>query len=398
MKGFAKKALSRLSRMPREQLEQLTMDIAAENETLLAVTDSLNSGLIICDAEWSILKVNKAAERFLPFVSRPTDFYRGDSQEPVWTFIDDLEISGFLKECSLHSKPLLTEEFTLSTQGGAARIITMTVQPYVQRKKMAGFIIRIDDITESRSQEVKLRRMESLASLTSLAASVAHEIKNPLGSISIHIQLIQKALKKARNGDGQLPEEKYVENYLTIVTEEIDRLNQIIVDFLFAVRPIQASLELVDVSELLERFCDFIKPELDNKKISLEKNLVHNPPHVYLDTKLFKQVLINLAQNAIAATPEDGKLLISSKLKNDRLLVAVADTGCGMDSDTVSRIFEPYYTTKANGTGLGLTMVYKIIKELGGDIDVKSFPGEGSVFTISLPVPQKELRSLEYKG
>ena len=263
---------------------------------------------------------------------------------------------------------------------------------------MAGYIIRIDDITETRSQEVKLRRMESLASLTSLAASVAHEIKNPLGAISIHIQLIQKALKKARAGDGTLPDEKFVENYLDIVTQEIERLNQIIVDFLFAVRPVQASLELVNLSEMLENFCQFIVPELDNKKISLEKDLLEKPPYVYLDTKLFKQVLINLAQNAIAAMKDGGKLLVSTKLKNDRLLVAIADTGCGMDAETVSRIFEPYFTTKANGTGLGLTMVYKIIKELGGDIDVKSFPDEGTIFTISLPVPQKELRALEYQG
>ncbi len=397
MKEFAKKALTRLTRMPREQLEKLTMDIAAENETLIAVIDSLNSGLIICDSSWNILKANKAASRYLPFISHPTDNYRGEDKEPVWSIIDDLEISGFLKECSVNNKSLVTDEFTVATQGGSARIITITVQPYVQRKKIAGFIIRIDDITEQRNQEVKLRRMESLASLTNLAASVAHEIKNPLGSISIHIQLIQKTLKKARSTDGKLPDEKFVENYLGIVTEEIERLNQIIVDFLFAVRPIQASLELVDISALLENFCSFIQPELDNKIISLEKDLLISPPHVYLDTKLFKQVLINLAQNAIAAMKNGGKLLVSSKLKNDRILVAIADSGCGMDSETLSRIFEPYFTTKANGTGLGLTMVYKIIKELGGDIDVKSFPGEGTVFTISLPVPQKELRALEYK-
>lgn len=391
MKEFAKKALTRLKRMPREQLETLTMDIAEENEFLLSVVDSLNSGLIICDADWLVLKANKAAERYVPF-------YRTDNREQVWSCIDDLEISGFLKECSVNKKSLVSDEFTVSTSGGSTRIITITVQPYVQRKKMAGYIIRIDDITETRSQEVKLRRMESLASLTSLAASVAHEIKNPLGAISIHIQLIQKALKKARAGDGKLPDEKFVENYLDIVTQEIERLNQIIVDFLFAVRPVQASLELVNLSEMLENFCQFIVPELDNKKISLEKDLLEKPPYVYLDTKLFKQVLINLAQNAIAAMKDGGKLLVSTKLKNDRLLVAIADTGCGMDAETVSRIFEPYFTTKANGTGLGLTMVYKIIKELGGDIDVKSFPDEGTIFTISLPVPQKELRALEYQG
>ena len=106
-------------------------------------------------------------------------------------------------------------------------------------------------------------------------------------------------------------------------------------------------------------------------------------------------MLINLAQNAIAAMEDGGKLLVTSKVSGDRFLVAVADTGCGMDADTVARVFEPYFTTKAKGTGLGLTMVYKIIKEFSGDIDVKSFPGEGTIFTISLPIPQKEKLLLE---
>ncbi|MBO7420010.1 MAG: two-component sensor histidine kinase, partial [Spirochaetaceae bacterium] len=214
----------------------------------------------------------------------------------------------------------------------------------------------------------------------------------------IHIQLIQKALKKARAGDGMLPDRKFVENYLDVVNEEIDRLNKIIVDFLFAVRPIQAKLEPVNPNEIINSLMEFMRPEFEKAKVELKLELLDKPPNLMLDVALFKQVIMNLAQNAVAAMKNGGILGINTQIKNDHFIITVADTGDGMDEQTCSRIFEPYFTTKANGTGLGLTMVYKIIKESAGEIDVRSFPGEGTIFTISLPVPQKERRSIEYDG
>lgn len=384
-----------ISKLPAEQVVQLVDSLSAENETLYSILESLNTGLLICDEEWKLMQVNKAAERYVPLKVRSSEYRYGENSEYVWKIVEDDDVAGFIKMCSERQKCNISEEFTLSTQSGASRIITVSIQLLVQKKEYAGIIIKIDDVTEKRNQEVLLRRMESLASLTNLAASVAHEIKNPLGSISIHIQLIQKALEKARKTDGLLPDTGFTDKHIAIVNEEIERLNQIIVDFLFAVRPVSATLELVDVNEELRSFAAFVQPELERKNISFEVHLEERPPRILLDTKLFKQVLINLAQNAIAAMEDGGKLLVTSKISGDRFLVAVADTGCGMDADTVARVFEPYFTTKAKGTGLGLTMVYKIIKEFSGDIDVKSFPGEGTIFTISLPIPQKEKLLLE---
>ena len=395
MKGFSKRVTQMISKLPAEQVVQLVDSLSAENETLYSILESLNTGLLICDEEWKLMQVNKAAERYVPLKVRSSEYRYGENSEYVWKIVEDDDVAGFIKMCSERQKCNISEEFTLSTQSGASRIITVSIQLLVQKKEYAGIIIKIDDVTEKRNQEVLLRRMESLASLTNLAASVAHEIKNPLGSISIHIQLIQKALEKARKTDGLLPDTGFTDKHIAIVNEEIERLNQIIVDFLFAVRPVSATLELVDVNEELRSFAAFVQPELERKNISFEVHLEERPPRILLDTKLFKQVLINLAQNAIAAMEDGGKLLVTSKISGDRFLVAVADTGCGMDADTVARVFEPYFTTKAKGTGLGLTMVYKIIKEFSGDIDVKSFPGEGTIFTISLPIPQKEKLLLE---
>ncbi|MCR4940003.1 MAG: PAS domain S-box protein [Treponemataceae bacterium] len=395
MKGFTKRVSQMISKLPTEQVVQLVDSLSAENESLYSILESLNTGLIICDENWKLMQVNKAAERYIPLKIRGSDYRYGENADFVWKIIDDDDVAEFLRTCSERQKCNISEEFTVSTASGSSKIINVSIQLLVQKKEYAGIIIKIDDITEKRNQEVLLRRMESLASLTNLAASVAHEIKNPLGSISIHIQLIQKALLKARKTDGLLPDMGFMDKHISVVNEEIERLNQIIVDFLFAVRPVSASLEPVDVNERIKAFISFAQPELDKKNIRLEVHLAEKAPKILLDPKLFKQALINLVQNAIAAMTEGGDLLISTKMAGERFVIAIADTGCGMDSETVSRVFEPYFTTKAKGTGLGLTMVYKIIKEFSGDIDVKSFPGEGTVFTISLPVPQKEKLLLE---
>lgn len=399
MRRYAKRLAQKVAKLSNEQVESLLDMVLEENETLDAVMESLNTGLLICDKAGNLLLTNKTAERLLPFNATRVSLAEQRGQTtPVWNIIADSDISAFLRSVYEKPKNQTSEEFTLETAGGSVRIIVVTALPLVQKKRVTGTLIQIEDVTDARNQQTLLRRMESLASLTNLAASVAHEIKNPLGAISIHIQLIQKALKRAREGDGMLPDEKFVEKYLDVVNEEIDRLNRIIVDFLFAVRPIQAKLEPVNPNEIINSLMDFMKPEFEKADVELKLELLDKPPNLMLDVALFKQVIMNLAQNAVAAMKTGGILGINTQIKNDHFIITVADTGEGMDEQTCSRIFEPYFTTKANGTGLGLTMVYKIIKESAGEIDVRSFPGEGTIFTISLPVPQKERRSIEYDG
>ena len=247
--------------------------------------------------------------------------------------------------------------------------------------------------------------METLAGLTNVAASVAHEIKNPLGAISIHIQLMQKALKKKRDGDGLLPPAKYAEDYLDVITQEIERLNKIVVDFLMAVRPISANLELVSANKILSEFISFFMPEFKEKNITLESSLCPCEVRVLVDSKLFREVIVNLSQNAIFAISKKfdddesrikGKITIKTKTENDRFILTFSDDGIGMSEETASRVFEPYFTTKSNGTGLGMAMSYKIIKEFSGDISVNSSLGFGTTFTITLPIPQTDKKLIEF--
>ncbi len=428
MNDFISKVSQKIGKLSDEQLERLITDLQSENNALSSVLESLSTGLVIVDGSWRLLQMNKAAERCLPLkvrVARQSQEQKGESQ-PVWSLIDDTFIAEFLRSCASEQKTNVSEEFSLS-KDDKVLFFTIAVMPLIERRRkddsesretrIVGSIISVDDITEKRQQEILLHRMESLASLTSLAASVAHEIKNPLGAISIHIQLLQKVVRKARAGDGMLPAPKFMEEYLDVINGEIESLNKIVVDFLFAVRPVQATMELAEPDALVEKTVSFFLPEFESKCVNVVLRLCKASPRLLIDEKLFREVIVNLAQNALAAIQERfpvrevpkeehsgcttyrrGELVLESFVKNDEYVLTVADNGCGMDSKTSSRIFEPYYTTKSSGTGLGLTTVYKIIKEFRGGIDVKSVPGHGTVFTIKLPVPQRNTQLLEDKS
>ena len=409
MNDFNKNVLKKFPKLTHEHIEKIVQKLISDNDRYDSILESLSTGLAVVDKDWHLLQTNKAAERLIPFnariLERNSDYY-------VWELIDDVDITSYLEGCAREMKSNVSEEFSVAV-GEHFKFITISVLPLVKKistaddvtnTEIAGWVITADDVTEKRRSEILLHRMESLASLTNLAASVAHEIKNPLGAISIHIQLLQKAVAKSRAGDGMLPKEKFMEDYISVINEEIDSLNKIVVNFLVAVRPVQANMQLTSPDSIIENFADFFRPEFESKGISLETKLQKSAVRLLLDEKLFREVLINLAQNAIAALDskkkngvddEKASVVIESYLSEDRYKITFSDNGCGMDEETTSRIFEPYYTTKATGTGLGMTMVYKIIKEFQGDISVKSESGKGTVFTITLPIPQKKVMLLE---
>lgn len=388
MRDFFKRATSKISKLTPEQLEALIDTMAEENETLNGVLQSLHTGLIVCNSDWILEYKNKAVSRFIPI----SLFHKN---EPVWESVKNIQIAEFLKRNSSVQKKHTTEEFLTFDSTGNRQFLSVSVYTLVRSRKLWGYIIQIDDVTEKRKQEMRIRRMESLEGLTNLAASVAHEIKNPLGAISIHMQLLQKSLKKAREGDGTLPSEKFAERYVTVVNEEIERLNQIIVDFLTAVRPVKPEVKGIDPSEVILSFINFIEPQLEDKNIVLTVALMNMSPFIVIDPKLFNQVLVNLAQNSLAAMPRGGELSLTTTVKDDKFELTFKDTGSGMSVETIEKIYEPYFTTKAQGTGLGLSFVYKIIKEMSGSINVKSELGQGTEFTLTFPIYDREQRLLE---
>ena len=400
MTNFKTRIADKIAKLSDSQLQTLFEALTSDNMMLSSIIESLTSGVMIVDNDWIPILSNKAVERYVPLTMHLSD---GKAEGiKIFKLVKDKDISIFFKNCCDFNKTNISEEFTVSTSSGTVRFITVTVSPLITNDQFNGNIIVVRDITEKRNQEILLHRMESLASLTNLAANVAPEIKNPLGAISIHIQLLQKAIAKARDNEDKLPDKKFVENYIDVVNEEIANLNKIVVDFLFAVRPVSANLELLHPNTIVEKLIDFLKPEYEKENVKLNVALCPEDTKLLLDEKLFREVIVNLSQNAIHAVNEknnsehDKIIVITSVIRDDKYVLSITDNGCGIPEDKLNKIFEPYYTTKATGTGLGLTTVYKIVKEFSGDISVKSIAGEGTSFIISIPVPQLNKKLLAY--
>ncbi len=404
MRGYVKRVSQKFNKLSNEQLISLLDGMVEENENLYSILECISAGLLILDNDFILQQSNKIVESRLSF-----SVYLDDPKAatvPIWEIMEDEEIGEYFKKCWEKGITNTTEDFTVMTSGGSIRFLTITMTPLMHDGNTTGKIILVRDVTEKKNQEVLLHRMENLANLTNLAAGMAHEIKNPLGAISIHIQLIQKALEKARENKNILPEKKFVEDHVDVVNDEINHLNKLIMDFLFAVRPINAQLELKKPSALIQNIVDFFTPEFHDNGINVKLIIKDSESRLLLDEKLLRDVIMNLAQNALAAikqkkdddkTPADytGEFTIECASAENKYYIIISDNGCGMKSETVSKIFEPYFTTKANGTGLGMTMVYKIVKEFSGDIHVESQEGKGTVFTMVFPLQQDGKLAIE---
>ena len=400
MRGYVKRVKQKAEKLSKEQILSLLEDIVDENESLYSVLESLSTGLLIINDDFQLLRYNQIAESWLPFSEHLDDIL--GSEKPIWEYIEDEDIADFLCKSLEKNITNSSEDFSTVTSGGSVRFLTVTIAPLINYGELSGKMILVRDITEKKNQDILLHRMENLANLTNLAAGMAHEIKNPLGAISIHIQLIQKALVKARENADKLPARKFVEDHIDVVNEEIDHLNKLVMDFLLAVRPVKAQLELKEPDKLIEGLISFFKPEFNKAGIEVIFKSSESGKRILLDEKLFRDVIMNISQNSLAALKSkfgqnkstDAKFCISNNIRENKFIITIADNGCGMSEESLSKIFEPYYTTKANGTGLGMTMVYKIVKEFSGEIIVDSKEGQGTAFTLSFPIPQKDTKLL----
>ncbi len=382
MRKFLSRALKKIGKLDIDQIRSLIMDVVQENELLEMVLYSMTDGVVVLDEKHNVILLNKAAERLFPFKNGEVN------ERPLWDALADTDLSDFFHQALVSQELIEDKEMTIDA-GGIPRILSCTMMPLVREGGIQGGLLHIEDITEKKGKEARLRRAENLASLTTLTAGVAHEIKNPLGSISIHIQLIQKALNKESESKNEV-----IQNYLDIVNEEVERLNGIIVDFLFAVRPMDMNLVKQDLNELIRDLFDFMQYEMEEQGVSLALELDGELPQLQLDTKYMKQALLNIVKNALSAMPEGGKLFVLTNVSDGQVELSISDTGVGIPEENMAKIFEPYFTTKDFGSGLGLTLVYKIIKEHQGEINLHSKEGEGTTFTITLPVPVRDQRLL----
>lgn len=385
MREFIRRALLKTSRMNADQIQGLLSLITEEYELLDAVLDSLSTGVIVCDFFHVIVQFNKAAVRILPFE------HHDILEKPAWECVKNKEIAAFVRNAIEGEETVISREFGID-EANQTRFLSVSVMPLVRKKSVRGTIITLEDITDKKNDEMRNRRLENLASLTNLAATVAHEIKNPLGSISIYVQLLRKALGK--NG---LSDDPSMKKSLDVVEEEIERLNKIVVDFLFAVRPLRFDFAPVDMNALIRSLADFFSEEANAAGVTITLDLSEGLLPVWGDDRFLRQMFINLVKNSLSAVMSGGIIRIRTRHEEDTLIITVEDNGTGIPEDQLQKVFEPYFTTKIDGTGLGLAMTYKVVKEHGGDIRVQSELGLGTCFTITLPVMRKAQRLIGYE-
>jgi len=397
--GFLDKLIERLGRIGPEDVQNYLLQLAQEKGLIETVFNAIQEGIIVTDAKGHITYVNDAACELFGFEAESSIGKRLDERVRGldWKSLSqsegavsrDMEIfypaNRFL---NFYIVPLLIERRTNkdddSTESRPANRGTH------RRAEPVGHAIILRDITESRRSTEKTIESERFKALTLLAAGVAHEIGNPLNSLHIHLQLMERKVRKL---DGKVKEE--LQEAIAISRAEITRLDSIVTQFLHAIRPSKPVLHPENVNAIVVEAVRFVAPEIEDRDIVVEQELRADLPLLELDRDQLKQVFYNVIKNSFEAMKRRGILRIRTDMDATHVNISFTDTGGGMSAESLSRVFEPYFTTKSSGSGLGLLIVRRIVREHGGEMAIESNEGKGLTLTIRLPYLDKRVRMLE---
>lgn len=242
------------------------------------------------------------------------------------------------------------------------------------------FNYMVERLRENKRLEERLREAEHLSAVGQLASSIAHEIRNPLNFISLSIDHIREKYRPL--GDEE------AENFTALVSsikQEIGRLNKLVNDFLDYGRPLKLSMRLAPIDRILKDVVGIIRAKADSERVVIRERYDFLP-EVRIDPEMIKTCILNVVMNAFQAMPGGGTLTVGTERRDGKFLLSVGDTGIGVGKEDLARVFEPFYTTKDDGLGLGLATTKRIIEEHGGSIDIRSSKGVGSDVVISLPL------------
>ena len=233
---------------------------------------------------------------------------------------------------------------------------------------------------DSEDSDLARRLRAQYAEISQLAGGLAHEVRNPLSTLSLNLDLLSEDFQHPEN-----PRDRRIQQRVDRLKREVQRLNDILENFLRFTRVQELKLIPTDLNALVDELSDFYEPQASTQGIVVRTYLTGDLPRVPLDADLFKQALLNLILNAENAMAKGGELIMTTRRDGRWVVLDVIDTGAGMTEDVRARIFDPFYSTRPGGSGLGLPTTRKIIEDHGGKIEVQSDPGKGSKFSILLP-------------
>ncbi len=380
--------LDRIEELDVANLSILVQRLARERRLLETILDTIREGILIIDGEGNIEHGNEAAGRMIGFDHKDL------GRNALWKLIPDLartlelSIEGEYSEISVVSREV---QLTYPED----RYLRVYLIPFSDSDSNLPdgnrYAVVLSDITEEKITVREMIEDEKISSILTLAAGVAHELGNPLNSLAIHLQLIKRQLEKS---DARA-EFETVDSSLSVCTREVERLDGIIRNFLGAVQPSQPDFQDVDLVSIMGEVLETVGQELNDHGVKVDIEVGRNPPLVAADPNQIEQVCFNLLRNASEAMEGGGTIRVRTRFDDEFVYLQIGDSGSGIEGQNLSKIFEPYYTTKKGGHGLGMMIVHRIMSEHGGLVGIDSLHGTGTVVTLQFPQKHRRIRRLE---
>lgn len=374
------KILSRLDSIEPGEVQALLARLVREKGFLQKVFEALHEGVLLLDEDGTINFINQAACGFFGTTAEQAQ------GQPLSQIVRGLDWG------QLKSSPRSTVSRDLEVFYPENRYLNFYLSPIAEDDETEqGYVMLVRDVTSIRAKAEEEIESEKLNALTLLAAGVAHEIGNPLNSLSLHLQLLERKVRNlAKDDQDQLGD------HLSTARTEIGRLDTILKQFLQAIRPSAPVRKAADLHQILQESLLALQPELETRQIGVKLELAEDLPEIELDEGQIQQALYNLIRNAYqAVSPPDGEISVFSGFNEYEITLAIADNGSGMSPEVMGAIFEPFQTTKSTGSGLGLLIVRRILREHGGELEVVSEEKAGTTVTLFFPRTDKQVRLLE---
>lgn len=383
--------LGRLDDLDSTNLAILVQRLARERGLFEMLFETVDEGILVIDDAGTVEYANRAGMSMIGLRSNET------GTAVLWKLVPDLSRSlNFLREDGLapniardveifypEHRWLRLQISRISLQGASSDAVPAP----------ARFVVILRDITADRESTEEMIESERVNSIFTLAASVAHEIGNPLNSMKIHLELIRRKLKNLGVSDKKAA--GTLNNSVNVCLEEISRLDEILKNFLGAIRPQKPALVKTNLLEIVIDVLSVQKAELENRNIRCSMTQACKEiPVVLGDESQLKQLIFNVTKNAMEAMQDGGSISIEADCDDAFVYLRVKDTGCGISRDDISKIYEPFFTTKSNGHGLGMMIVMRIMREHGGQVGLDSTPGKGTTVTLQFPKPDARARML----